>query len=141
MNKRISMFLKRNYYLLNIMTLVLLLAGCTNYDDPNAVAIKYVESVYNNEADEFKKLIEKKDFKSTKDYQWFIEGKSTGRQVSGLARGSVNSIEITDTSLKQNRAFIKIKVEFGNKSSKNLSISLHKDDDRWYVDPMTWATW
>lgn len=124
-----------------VFLLALIVSACTNYSDPEAVAQAYVKAVYNNKVEDFKKLIEKKDYDGSQDYELFVQQKSTGRLLTQLARGGINEIIVTGSNVSGPKAYIKITVNFANKESKNLNINLHQNDDRWYVDAMSWGTW
>ncbi len=129
---------------LRVMLLVFLsltLSACLNYKDPAAVAVAYVDAVYANELKTFKKLVEEKDFESTQDYKLFTQRKTTGRLLTRVARDGITQIEVINSNISEQKAYIKINVTFQNKQVKNLNINLHQNGGRWYVDPMSWATW
>jgi len=117
------------------------LLSCSSNNDPKEVALNYADAVYSGSVSQFKKLVEEKDHQSTDDYKFFVQEKSSGRYKTALRRDGIASIEVMKSSVGKKTAKIKLMVEFKNNTKKTISISLHKKDDNWYVNPMNWASW
>ena len=127
--------------LLVLFTSSLLNACLKDYSDPEIVALDYVDAVYAGSVKLFKEVVDEKDLRKTRDYQLFVDKKSSGKYSTKLRRDGIESIEVIKRSVGKTHASFKIKVIFRNKVQKTLNIRLHLSEDRWFVDPMTWGTW
>jgi len=118
------------------------LLSCTvNHDDPAAVALAYVESVYRADLRTFKQCVEEKDLQKTEDHKLFVTGKSTAKSKTSYKRGGYTSITVKSQRQTKLTATVTIDVKFAKGVTKNLRISLHKTKEGWYVNPMSWGLW
>ena len=127
--------------LMTFLIFTCLNVACVSYSDPESVATSYVEVIYDGDVKKFKKLVEERDYRSSLDYKLFIDGKSTGRLETLVHRKGISNMKVSKSTINKNRSSVKIQVLFNDKTIKNLVISLHKKQGRWYVDPMSWARW
>ncbi|NVJ60644.1 MAG: DUF4878 domain-containing protein [Gammaproteobacteria bacterium] len=125
-----------------ILLLSVFLSACgIDQSDPEVVAKGYVEAIYYADVNLFKKLVEPKDYEATEDHKLFSDKDSTGKSETRKSRGDVSLISIDDTYINQDRARVRISVEFNNGERRILSISLHQKEGAWYVNPTSWARW
>ena len=124
-----------------MVVLYWLLTSCTNYSDPNSVALAYIKAVYDGNVESFKQLVEKKHYSTTLDYKYFTNKKSDGKLKSADLRGGIKEISMIGNNTSKPHSYIKFKVIFQDNTRKQLEISLHLKGNRWFVDPMSWESW
>ncbi|WMS86283.1 DUF4878 domain-containing protein [Pleionea litopenaei] len=124
------------------VSFIMLLTACgVDQSNPEVVAQEYVEAIYFANLPRFKEIVEPDDYDANDDHKLFVAKDSTAKSNTRKHRGGIALVQVSDSYVKDNRARVRVNVEFNNGERRVLSISLHMKDGNWYVNPTSWARW
>ena len=122
--------MKTKTYLTMILFLLIFMIGCGgSSSDPKYIVTNSFKMIENNDVDGVSDLLAS-DVKSMISREKLEKG--VAEESSKIKeKGGISNIEFTDEKIEENQIDYKIKISYGNGSTKNDKARLVKEDGKW----------